>query len=486
MSREKKFQVIDIVLFVLIILITIMAFCNKRFSMMVDSFFLPEERNKAYYDMLNSPSKCFECKELSQNGTKNLLANYLRSGDREAGYSITVNQDGTFLISGNYTGEYDASEAITPSGVDLNLPSGDYVLSDGGASSEDSVYIKLTGIKLLIGGGTEYVTIASLPGDGSFHWDRDPNVELYCEIVIRPRASLDNVEFRPMLLKVEDNANQDYQPCLTPNYDWKKDETDGGVKFYKYDINKGALDGEIVTKDDWKIMVNSMRFQMQADKAVIDLKDGHGIEIRKCEYPMGTYGKLNVSMTVRDGKEINIEDYNEVMKVINSNSEEIELSDVRDIYSYLKALGNGKYTILVSVSDDGVAALNREAMELLRKLGVKTNLAEQNIENVVNRAYYRNSFYCVLRHGKNVAEKIGEENLSLSGVLPDDAEYTIESSGQNTGGVNSSIRIDGNEYAMNFRGMNFVIYDEEQHFVVDSVCFDTNSGLYCHRQAEHM
>ena len=496
MSKEKKLQVIDIFAFVLIMLITIMTLCDDKFSSMIDTFFLPEERNKAYYDSLNSPSRWFECKELSENGTENLLANYLSSGERDLGYSITVDADGSFIFSGDYYGENNSYEAIIPIDVGFNLPSGDYVLSDGGASLEDSIYVNLTGVKRLIGGGIEFITIASLPGNASFHWDNNPDIEICCDIVVCPGATADNLKFSPMLLK-EDVAKREYQPCLAVNYDWEGNETENGVKFYKYDIFKGALDGELVTRDDWKLFLNNLRFQMQADRAVIDLKDGYGIEIRKKEYPMVIYGRLNASMKVSGEQTINITDYDKVVEVINfglessgfidNDSEDKKrpkLESIRDFYSYLKALDEKDYTILLSVKDEGVVALNREIMELLRRLGMETNLVDYHDNSTTYRKYHQNSYCGVFRRGKADSEKVGSEKIFLAGTLSDGKRYTVESIGGWTEETNASIKIDGNEYAINLRGMNFVIYDEKQHLVIDSVCFDTHSGLLCHRQAK--
>lgn len=512
MNKEKKLQLMDIIVFILIIMITIITICNDRISGMIDAYFLPEERNKAYYDIMNNPLKLYESKELAENGTKNLLANYLRSGDRDLGYSITVNEDGTFVFSGNYSGANNIYEIITPIGIGFDLPSGDYVLSDGGASSESGVSIQLTGVKRMIGGGTEAVPIASLPGTASFHWDRDSDIEIYCEMVVRSGASAESLKFSPMLLKTEDSVDQEYLPCLTTQYDWEENELDG-VKVYKYDIYKGAMDGELITKNDWNIFLNSIKFQMQADRAVIDLKDGYGIDIRKNDYPMATYGKLNVSMTISDGQLINIVDYDRIISVINSNSgsraikvkitaneennEEsiavqknefgptatLELQGIRDFYSYLKMLDSENYTILLAIKDEGVDALNRETMELLCRLGIKTNLIDNEKSNINNKKYYGYSFCSVLRQREAEVEKLGEEKLTISGKFSDGKDYVIDSAGLKTEEANATIRIGENEYSMNLRGINFVIYDENQHSVVDSVCFDTNSGLLCHRQA---
>lgn len=485
MGRDKKLLVIDIICSVFILFIVIATICNKGFSSMIDGFFLPEERNKGYYDLLNSPLKMYESRELYENGTKNLLANYLRSGDRDSGYSITVNSDGTFVFSGTYTGGNNTYEGITPIGVGFDLPTGDYVFSDGGASSQDSVSIKLTGARRIIGGGTEYVNIAALPGDASFHWDKDSNLEIYCEIVIRPGASANGLKFSPMLLKEEDAIDQ-YMPCLTPDYDWENEGETENSAFDKYDVYKGTLDGEVVTKADWEIFTNRIRYQMQEDRAVIDLKDGTGIEINKKDFPAAIYGKLNASKMITDGHEINLTDYNEVMDSIKSDFGDIsstELKSIRDFYTYLKALYHENYTVLISVKDEGVNALSNGSYSLLQKLGVISDLMEKENNDIRRKKNYQNSFLCVLRQGKADVEKLGEQKLKSEGGLTDGAVYSIESSGQKTGEVKASILIDGTEYAMNMRGMNIVIYDEKKHEVIDSVCFDTYSGLFCHRQA---
>ena len=321
MRIEKKSKVIDISVSVFIMIITVATICNNKFSGMIDAFFLPEERNKGYYKYISRPLELSESKELYENGTKNLLANYMKSGNRGVGYSITVNPDGTFLFSGNYSGKNDIHEDITPKGVGFFLPSGDYVLSDGGASSEDNVYLKITGWKRMADGSIEYSHIANLPNEVSFHYERDPETALYCEIAIRPGTSLEETKFSPMLLRAEDAVNQKYQPCITPYYDWGNDEAEEEVRSYKYYIDKNDLNGETITKDDWKIFLNRLKTEMQADRAVIDLRDGYGIDIRKNEYPVATYGRFNISLYVSELKTLNITDYDEVMKVINSNAE---------------------------------------------------------------------------------------------------------------------------------------------------------------------
>lgn len=251
----------------------------------------------------------------------------------------------------------------------------------------------------------------------------------------------------------------------------------------RYSFLKGALDGEIVTTEDWKVLSNSIVYQMQTDTAVLDFQDGTGMVVRQEDFPTGVYGTLQGTDIVGDRKVMDVSDYSAVMKIVEEDaaSEEKPLKDISDFYTYLKTLNNTDYTVFIAVNDEGTASLNKKLVELLNKLGTKTDLSERAEDNVFDRIYYRNSYYAVLSKGESLDEKVSKEKLAVSGKLSDGTEYEIESAGTNAGEPNASIKIEGEEYAVNGRGMNFVVYDEKSHEVVDRVCFDTCDGLWCHR-----
>jgi hypothetical protein len=77
------------------------------------------------------------------------------------------------------------------------------------------------------------------------------------------------------------------------------------------------------------------------------------------------------------------------------------------------------------------------------------------------------------------------ERLSLQGVLTGGITYELVSAGLDYGDA-SSIRLDGVEYSVNNRGLNFVVLDTETGEVVDSVCFDTCIGLQASRNWEFL
>lgn len=498
MSNKRLFRVIDFFVFFIVIILSVCMLMNKTLILRLDRSIIPEKRNEGYYEILNVGKERYIDGEVLETGSQNLLANYMKSGEREAGYSITVFSDGRFSFSGSNNEEKNKYEYPIPKSNGFDLPTGDYVLSDGGASSEEGISLRIVGVKHQLGGEAKYMTVASLPGKGKFHWDRDPDIELIVDLVIRPEASAENLVFSPMLINVESlenhETNVDYQPIWVPNYEWQKEDDelsdtiddDGkeeGTAFLKYDILKGALDDELITKDDWEAFSNSIRFRMQGEYAILDFKDGTGIVVREKEFPMGIYGNLSASKLVSKGVEVKIDDYQSVRDCFDE-FEEPKLRDIEDFYEYLKVLRETNYTVLISIRDDGVNSLNKKQMNLLGELGVKANLVAQEKEKTNKKLYYRNSYLSVLTQGEAREEKIGEDILTTTGKLSDGKEYSIESVGRKAGDPRASICIDGIEYAMNLKGMNMVIYDEEDHKVIDSVCFDTNSGLWCHRQPQ--
>jgi hypothetical protein len=83
------------------------------------------------------------------------------------------------------------------------------------------------------------------------------------------------------------------------------------------------------------------------------------------------------------------------------------------------------------------------------------------------------SFYAVIDNGI-VTEEIGSDAVSLEGVFSTDAKgYYIKSVAADVGDE-CIINIDGEDYAVNKRGLNFVIYDLTTHEVVDSARFDVS------------
>lgn len=159
---------------------------------------------------------------------------------------------------------------------------------------------------------------------------------------------------------------------------------------------------------------------------------------------------------VRDNKDSNVIEYlpDEVLRREN-------------LVEYLELLnGRKNCAVFLAIKDEGTAALTEEICIALQQLGIRTVLME----------YFRNSFCAVVDNGI-VTEEVAGKMLSKEGILSDgQTRYEIVSAGYDSGNM-ASIKLNGKEFAVDSRGLNIVVYDTEKGCVIDSVCFDTYSGL---------
>ena len=153
----------------------------------------------------------------------------------------------------------------------------------------------------------------------------------------------------------------------------------------------------------------------------------------------------------------------------------LELSHITDFSVYLDKLGdlvnddNG-FTVFLACKDECTAALNDSLFQKLHDFGLQNDL----------KGKYRASFFAV-KGSVLPKEALSKTKIELSGLLRHDrSSFSIMSAGFSCGN-DCSIKIDGREYAKKKRGLNIVVYDALYHRVVDSVCFDTCSGLGCTR-----
>ena len=141
-----------------------------------------------------------------------------------------------------------------------------------------------------------------------------------------------------------------------------------------------------------------------------------------------------------------------------------------DVVRYLEELKTCPYTVFIAVRDDASQSLTEEMQEHLSALGVTSRLKGQ----------FRASFYAVIDQGQLVQEGFSpDQQVRASGTLGD-TTYAVLSAG-NTAGSESSIVLNGIEYDRDGRGLNIVVYDRQTGTCIDSVCFDTCSGLACTR-----
>ncbi|MFV0441410.1 MAG: aryl-sulfate sulfotransferase [Lachnospirales bacterium] len=141
----------------------------------------------------------------------------------------------------------------------------------------------------------------------------------------------------------------------------------------------------------------------------------------------------------------------------------LNLKSVTNLMDYLEILSNNldKYSVFISAKNEASSAFHNGYLAGFNSIGLEGTLKDQ----------IRSSYIGIVSEG-NVVENCAYELLEESGTLSDGSTYTILSGGFDYGNV-SSIIINNKEYSINKIGLNFVIYDNEQHKVVDSVNFNT-------------
>lgn len=193
-------------------------------------------------------------------------------------------------------------------------------------------------------------------------------------------------------------------------------------------------------------------------------------EIKEYElYPDANENNLfNTDIKLSElGKQINIDIY---LFDKDSNAyfigKEYSIAASTNFADFLNDLDDSNYTIFISAKDDASNALTNEHMKLLHKLGLKEKLNEAS----------RQSYYAVISKDK-ILEKLSKKDLKYTHKYEDnEIKYSIESAGFDVGNK-SSIIINNNEYSMDLRGLNFVIYDNASEKVIMSCNFDTFEGL---------
>ena len=154
---------------------------------------------------------------------------------------------------------------------------------------------------------------------------------------------------------------------------------------------------------------------------------------------------------------MDLDEYTDIISDVN-------LSHISDIYDYLDALKEAKdrYTIFISVKDDAAGAMNNEIMSGLKDLGLDAELT--------NGLGY--SYAAVIEQGQVIYENLENEKIEISGEFDDGLmSYSVISGGLDRGDC-SSVNINEEEYSKDVPGLNFVIYSNETHRILDEVAFD--------------
>lgn len=154
--------------------------------------------------------------------------------------------------------------------------------------------------------------------------------------------------------------------------------------------------------------------------------------------------------------EADLETYREIRSLVNLQGE-------TDFISYLNRLKTdfSDKLILMSASDDMSMGLTEEEKAALADFGYGFSFDDS----------YNHSYIAVIENGELVYECKSSRAQSYSGTATNGCEYEIESKGWYSSSK-ASIKLNGEENAVNTRGLNIVVYDEQSGLVLDCVGFD--------------
>jgi len=485
-SKRIKFTV-EICIAVLLLLFAGSDACLE----LLDSVLLPEKMNPGYFQLTGTSAKKKVLKKALVEDNPNLLINSITPYKDPAGFSVDVRANGAVSVEGANNTE---SDAIVRIAGDLDLPTGDYIISDGEVSKDGEAYLCASVNSYAIGGMEEEKIIA-LPDQNQFRWEDSDNNKLSLQIVLPPYYATAGITFFPMLRKKTD-ADIAYFPCVAQNPTVEKnDEVYSYNQYYLDTLSLASM-----TKTDWKLFYRYLSYTVNWKKynwLTLRCSDGNGFYFSGKKTGDAIYGKLDAVGRVSDqicdlsltseGNWILNKSYQSSIRTLEDifNKNQTPLNQIDDLYSYLIRLkslleNESQYSIIVSVRDEGTSMLDEVLMKGLHDIGISTALTDGHKGIFTQGRYNGLSYYAVLTSSE-VSEQSSSDVLLSSGNLSDQSPYYVISGGRYSAQQVSSIVISGQEESMNHRGMNFVVYNNDTHKVEDSVCFDTFEGLECYR-----
>ena len=137
-------------------------------------------------------------------------------------------------------------------------------------------------------------------------------------------------------------------------------------------------------------------------------------------------------------------------------------SSQEDYTAFLNTLDVENYAIFLSTRYSSGGGLTDTLLSNLMSLGVDSSFALQTD--------FRNSFYCVIDGGEVVSQDFSRNELETSGTLSNGIEYSVLSSGKYIGEDNY-ITLNGTDYVLGRKGINYVVVDLTSGEVIDCARF---------------
>lgn len=156
-----------------------------------------------------------------------------------------------------------------------------------------------------------------------------------------------------------------------------------------------------------------------------------------------------------------------------SDFEGFDLYRINSFVPYFKALreNSDKYVIAIAVKDTPGMSFTDSLYKAMVMTGTKVNLVDK----------HWHGYAALIDGGKLIDEKCRNNAAVAINAAIDEISFYILSKPLKAGNM-AVIKINGNDYSVNSRGINIVVYDKERRCVCDSVCFDTHvDTIDCHR-----
>lgn len=156
--------------------------------------------------------------------------------------------------------------------------------------------------------------------------------------------------------------------------------------------------------------------------------------------------------------------YDSMMQKYSKISSVAYLETETNLENYLDFLSTrlNDYTIYLVGSDEYTRNLFEEDYAKLR---------DQFCLKLFDSSQYAGAYIAVIDGGKVAYEAVSERRIDRK-LKIDGQDVTLAASGWYTGPL-ASVKFQGKEYAMNVRGLNFVVVDKSTGLVIDSVSFNT-------------
>ena len=240
----------------------------------------------------------------------------------------------------------------------------------------------------------------------------------------------------------------------TPRYDWS---------LTKHEQTQAYADEHGLPFLDFSSLSMMDEVGLDAQRDFMDRKHLNVSGAIKLSDYLGTYLHENYELTdfrtVEGYDELNYKEYCD-------RREDGPLQLALDPASYLQKLKNERYDVLIETSADITEQCAPEMLQALEALGIRAN-----INNLSGQTYVGH-----VAGGTCAYEGVSRQKMQYGNYLSDGVKFTLTSTYHAE--TIPNIRIDYKAYSFANRGMNILVYDNQNHRVVDrsTICYNAESG----------